>query len=402
MKKGIYQLKGKIQHYAWGGRDFIPAMLNIDKEDRPYAEYWMGAHHNLPSEVILPDGSLKPLHYLIEEEAEFLLGNEVEEQFGGLPYLFKLLDVHDMLSIQVHPSKEEAEIGYEKEDDMGIPLNAPHRNYKDTNHKPEILVALGEFWLLHGFKKESDLLDVFDQYPALALLKNEFETGSYRQLYKKVMTMPQVDVDTMLLPMLQPMIDDYNNGKLTKNNPDFWAARAVFTFCNGKLEKLDRGIFSIFFFNIVHLQKGEALFQGAGVPHAYLEGQCMELMSNSDNVLRGGLTPKHIDVPELMKHIRFEATIPAVMKGEKRDTERIYHCPIPDFMMSAIELKAGETYSGHASSLEIIFCTEGSATEPDLGVELLKGNAYIITAVTDYDLQSATGAVLYKASVPLL
>lgn len=401
MKKGIYQLKGKIQHYAWGGRDFIPAMLNMNKEDKPYAEYWMGAHNNLPSEVVLPDGNSKPLNYLIEEEPELLLGEEVEEQFGGLPYLFKLQDVHDMLSIQVHPTKEEAEIGYEKEDDLGIALNAPHRNYKDNNHKPEILVALGEFWLLHGFKKESELIRVFDQYPALSSLKSEFETGSYRQLYNKVMTMPQAEVDAILSPLLKPMLDDYRKGSLAKNDPAFWSARAVETFCAGKLEKLDRGIFSIFFFNIVQLQKGDGLFQSAGVPHAYLEGQCMELMSNSDNVLRGGLTPKHIDVPELMKHTSFEATVPAIMKGEKQDTERIYHCPVPDFMMSAIELKAGETYSGHASSLEIVFCTEGSATEPDLGMELSKGNAYIITAATDYDLESATGAVLYKASVPV-
>lgn len=400
MKKGIYELKGRVQHYAWGGSSFLPSLLNISKEDKPYAEYWMGAHDNFPSEVVIGD-KLKPLNHLIEEEPELMLGDEVEERFGKLPFLFKVLDVKDMLSIQVHPTKEEAEIGYEKEDDLGIPLNAPHRNYKDDNHKPEVMVALSDFRLLHGFRVEKEILALFDQYPELSSLKPAFEQGGYKKLYNTVMTMPQAEVDELLAPLLQPMLDEYRNNLLAKTDPAFWAARAVETYCNGKLEKIDRGIFSIFFFNLVQLKKGEAVFQSAGVPHAYLEGQCMELMSNSDNVLRGGLTPKHIDVPELMKHTNFEAVIPAIMKGEPEGAERIFHCPVPDFVISAIELKAGETYSGHASSLEIIFCTEGNAQEPDLGVNIAAGKAYVITAATDYDIEAGTATVLYKAGVPV-
>ncbi len=401
MKKGIYELKGKILHYAWGGNDFIPQMLGIAKEDKPYAEYWMGAHDNYPSDIVLPDGNLKPLNYLVEEEPELMLGAEVEDQYGKLPFLFKLQDVKGMLSIQVHPSKEEAEIGFEKENDLGIPLNAPNRNYKDENHKPEVLLALGEFWLLHGFKEEKKLLNILNEHSALSSLKNEFESGGYKQLYNRVMTMPQQEVDAMLAPMLQPMLEGYRNNKLSKDSEDFWAARAIESFGNGKTENIDRGIFSIFFFNVVKLHKGEALFQGAGVPHAYLEGQCMELMSNSDNVLRGGLTPKHIDVAELMKHTKFEATIPAIMKGEQEGAETIYHCPVPDFVISAIELKKGETYSGHANSIEILFCGGGQVNEPDLDFSLSAGKACVITAATDYDLEAMDNTVLYKAGVAL-
>ena len=140
----VFRLKGRIQHYAWGGRKFIPSLLGIEASDQPSAEYWLGAHENAPSTIETEEGEV-PLNTFLKANPEEYLGSEVTENFGRLPYLFKVLDVKQMLSIQVHPTKTEAEKGFKKENQLGIPLTAPNRNYKDDNHKPEIMVALGIF-----------------------------------------------------------------------------------------------------------------------------------------------------------------------------------------------------------------------------------------------------------------
>jgi mannose-6-phosphate isomerase len=156
LSQRLYPLKGIVQHYAWGGYDFLPQLLlEENKEQKPYAEYWLGAHPNHPSTIM--NGEPVFLSDFINHHADETLGREVNAKFSSLPYLLKVLDVRQMLSIQVHPSKESAVEGYEEENKKGIPVNAPNRNYKDKNHKPELMVALGDFWLLHGFKREEEL-----------------------------------------------------------------------------------------------------------------------------------------------------------------------------------------------------------------------------------------------------
>ena len=307
----IYKLKGVVQYYNWGGKEFIARLLGVENpEQKPFAEYWLGAHVNAPAMV---DEINISLHQLIIDNPVEVLGKQVAEKFQSLPYLFKILDVRQMLSIQVHPSKQSAVEEYEKETKRGIPLTAPNRNYKDKNHKPELMVALSDFWLLHGFKKEEELTEVLNRVIELSFLLPVFQSKSYKGLYKEVMTMPQTKVDEVLSPLMQKIIPQYNNGTLKKGDEHFWAARAAITFC--KDNRYDRGIFSIYLFNLLHLQEGQAIYQAAGLPHAYLEGQNVEVMANSDNVLRAGLTDKHVDVPELMKHVKFEATHPKTIKA---------------------------------------------------------------------------------------
>ncbi|RYZ27358.1 MAG: mannose-6-phosphate isomerase, class I, partial [Chitinophagaceae bacterium] len=150
----IYKLKGVVQHYSWGGTDFIPQLLGVSNpEQKPFAEYWLGAHPAAPA--ILESLNLS-LHQFISNHPKEALGDQVAPKFGSLPYLFKILDVKQMLSIQVHPSKVAAEEEFEKENKAGVAINAPNRNYKDSNHKPELMYALSDFWLLHGFKKKED------------------------------------------------------------------------------------------------------------------------------------------------------------------------------------------------------------------------------------------------------
>ncbi|MBN8861314.1 MAG: mannose-6-phosphate isomerase, class I [Sphingobacteriales bacterium] len=398
----MYKLTGKAQHYTWGGTTYIPELLGIDNpEQKPFAEYWMGAHPSNPSLIEQDEQTTISLGELIHQNPSRYLGEKVTKQFGGLPFLFKVLDVKEMLSIQVHPTKEEAIKGFARENEAGIPLSASHRNYKDDNHKPEVMVALSEFWLLHGFKERALLMETLQQIPELNILIPIFEKGGYYGLYKYVMELPQERVDEMLSPLLKKIMPEYTANKLTRANAGYWACKAIASNSD-KYHNIDRGIFSVYFFNIVQLHPGQAIFQGAGIPHAYLEGQNIELMSNSDNVLRGGLTPKHIDVPELLNHTLFEGITPHILNGETRGAETIYHCPVPDFVVSKIGLAKNETFTHDASSAEILIVTEGEVICLSNGKELMleKGEAAFAGAGEQYTVTSPSRAVLFKAAVP--
>ena len=399
----ICKLKGKVQHYAWGGSDFIPALLHISNPDKkPFAEYWMGAHDNVPSEVILPDGTTQPLNAFIKNDAAGSLGQPVNKRFGRLPYLFKVLDVKDMLSIQVHPTKKAAESAFAAENMKGTPLNAPNRNYKDDNHKPELMLALSDFWLLHGFKSPHDLVTILLETPELQFLVPVFDNKNYHALYEMVMTMDQEEVNDRLQPLLDRIVPLYEKGFLNRSQEDFWAARAAKTFCEP--DKIDKGIFSIYFFNLVNMKPGEAIFQDAGVPHAYLEGQNMELMANSDNVLRGGLTPKYIDVPELMHHTRFEPVTPNILKGTASPVpgETIFPTPAADFELHRLVLQAGTPVTLTATTSEIFFVYEGpvQASAGNHKIDLQKGEAMLATAGAEFTMQAAQHAVVFRATVP--
>ncbi len=398
----MYKLTGKVQHYTWGGTAYIPELLGVDNSaQKPFAEYWMGAHPSNPSLIKKDEQTTISLGELIHQSPSKYLGEKMAKQFSTLPFLFKVLDVKEMLSIQVHPTKEEAIKGFFRENEAGIPLSASHRNYKDDNHKPEVMVALSEFWLLHGFKERALLMEMLGQVPELNVLIPVFEKGSYYGLYKYVMELPQEKVDEMLSPLLKKIMPEYIANKLARANPAYWACKVIASGSD-KYHNVDRGIFSIYFFNIVQLHPGQAIFQGAGVPHAYLEGQNIELMSNSDNVLRGGLTPKHIDVPELLKHTLFEGITPRILNGEAYGAETVYHCPVPDFVVSRIELAKNEVFTHNAFSAEILIVTEGEATCISNGKELAleKGEAAFAGAGEQYTIISPSRAVLFKAAVP--
>ena len=401
-KNKVFKLIGKAQHYAWGGHSFISSLLGHSNNDhKPIAEYWMGAHNNASSEIFLNDGKTVKLNEYIGKFPLETLGEPVFEKFGKLPYLLKILDVKDMLSIQVHPSKENAEIEFAKEQASGIPVDAPNRNYKDNNHKPELALALGEFWLLHGFKSVQKLKSILQQVYELKPLLTVFESGGYYELYRVAMEMDQQAVNQMLQPLLDKIIPAYQKNQLEKTDEHFWAARAALTY--NQPNKIDRGIFSIYFFNLLKLQPGEAIFQEAGLPHAYLEGQNVEIMSNSDNVLRGGLTPKHIDVTELLEHIKFEETIPHIIYEKKLD-DHVWSYPTTaaDFELSKIELNKNEHASVISESAEIFFVMKGTVEVKEQAhrLALSKGEAFVSFHASGFDIEASDDSLLYVASVP--
>ncbi|HLZ88397.1 MAG TPA: mannose-6-phosphate isomerase, class I, partial [Puia sp.] len=308
----------------------------------------------------------------------------------------------DMLSIQVHPSKHNAELEFAAENKKGVALNAADRNYKDDNHKPELMVALSEFWLLHGFKPEENLAETLESAPELAFLLPLFEKDGYQRLYRAVMEMPQAEVNRVLEPLLQRILPPYKDGRLRKHEEDFWAARAALTY--EQPGGIDRGIFSIYFFNLLNLHPGEAIFQDAGLPHAYLEGQNVEIMANSDNVLRGGLTPKHVDVPELLKHVRFEATHPHILPEEYvAGRIAVFHTPAPDFELSKISLLKGELLTIRAHSPEIFIVMEGKVGVIEPGADPFSrksGEAFLAFHGAKFELNAQADTIVYRASVP--
>lgn len=393
----VFKLKGVVQHYSWGGYDFIPQLLNIENKDqKPYAEYWMGAHHNHPASIV--NGNEIRLNDFIDSHSSEVLGKEVADKFSSLPYLFKILDVRQMLSIQVHPSKEVAEVSFEEENKKGIPVNAPHRNYKDRNHKPELMVALSDFWLLHGFKSESDLLKIFEKKKELLFLKEIFQSKGHKGLYEEVMMMEQSKVNEVLHPLMQKIVPGYNNGSLQKDDEDFWAVRAAINFC--KNNNYDRGIFSIYLFNLVHLKKGEAIFQPAGLPHAYLEGQNVEIMANSDNVLRAGLTDKHIDVPELLKHVKFEATLPKILNPVSG--YRIFSSPAEEFEMQQYCLEEGGVEAISTTTAETFLVLDGSlhVNTSNEEYQFKKGECFLVIAETTLEVKALSPINLFRVTVP--
>lgn len=375
-----YKLHGVHRHYDWGGAEFIPNLMKVtNANQKPFAEYWMGAHASAPAQIETSNG-LVTIH-----------------EFGNIPYLFKVLDVAKMLSIQVHPSKENALIGFELEEKAGIAIDAPNRNYKDQNHKPEVMVALSDFWLLHGFLAPALLEARLSEYVYLNPLLTHFNGGDYQGLYQYFMQLTAEDADIILYPLMMDAVNSVQNGKVDKSHPHWWANK----YYNGLIpnKNIDKGIFSIYILNIVQVDKYQGIFQGAGLLHAYLEGQNIELMANSDNVLRGGLTPKHIDIEELMKHVKFEPTYPNVLLGDKlNEQETLFPCPVSDFGLSKIALKAGESYTINSQSLEMLLIIEGQVTID--GIVYNAGEVAMVKALQEITIQANASSVVFKAFVP--
>ena len=379
----IFPLKGVVKNYDWGGFKYIPKLLSVDNpQQAPHAEYWMGVHPQGIATVELSDGEWVSLTKLSTE----------------LPFLFKVLDVKDMLSIQVHPTKENAQRDFERENKLGIPLDAPTRNYKDDNHKPELMVALSEFWLLHGFRPSFSLKNVLSSVKELSVLLPIFEKNGYEGLYRSVMQMPQPEVDQLLLPLRDRIVPLYTQGLLQRSQPDFWAARAFLTFSQDG--HVDRGIFSIYLFNLLQVQPGEAVFQDAGIPHAYLEGQNVEIMANSDNVLRGGLTAKHIDVEELLKHVHCKPVEPVILSVQKEKQSR-FETPVEDFSLWQLNIEAGEQLTMGIDKPAIFLCIQGEVTLEARGREVLlrqgQPAAYCCKDVS-LTIRSTMGGLVFRAT----
>jgi mannose-6-phosphate isomerase len=360
---GMNLLSNTVRPYAWGSTTAIPELLGTAPTGEPQAELWMGAHPGAPSRVDRGQGPV-PLDTVIDADPAAELGDAAVKRFGPrLPFLLKVLAAAAPLSVQVHPDLAQAKAGYADEEARGIPLDAPHRNYKDANHKPEMLVALSPFDGLCGFRRPAeaaaliDALGVGSLAPYADILRAHPEDRALREVLAAVLGAdPAAMADTVHAAAEAAARLAATPG--TPQAADYAAyAKAAHSFPG------DPGVIAAMLLNHVTLQPGEALYLGAGVPHAYLEGVGVEIMANSDNVLRCGLTPKHIDVPELLRVVRFEAADPAVLRPEAApDGEEVYAAPIDEFRLSRYVLAPGADprVLDHGTP-QILLCTAGRA-----------------------------------------
>jgi mannose-6-phosphate isomerase len=397
----IKLLKNTVQNYAWGSLTAIPELLGErNRSLEPRAELWMGAHPKASSFVNY-NGQWLPLTELIARYPREILGNDVALAFGNkLPYLFKVLAAAKPLSIQAHPSLNQAKEGFERETDLGIDLDAPNRNYKDDNHKPECICALSPFWAMSGFRNIPDILAMLGKNcpvglaAELELLKKHPDSEGLKRFFTDLMTMDSQRQKRVVDEAVR------NAHRYSEEDSAFhWMTRLSNEYPS------DIGILAPLLLNLIELKPGEALFLPAGELHAYLEGVGLELMANSDNVLRGGLTPKHIDVPELLKVLSFKPRPVNILEAVKKNkNERVYASAADEFVLTVVSVSAGSPYqSSESRSVEIILCIEGTAYLKDYGtqeiINIKKGRSALIpAAVTGY---SITGdALIYKAAVP--
>lgn len=399
---GICLLKNSIQEYAWGSYTAIPELMGNDSPaNTPQAELWMGAHPKAPSKVKC-NGKWRSLLELIEKNSQDILGEKVAQKFKDrLPYLFKVLAAAKPLSIQAHPSLGQAKEGFERENRLGIPLDAPDRNYKDDNHKPECICALTFFWALNGFRKIPDMISLMDKICPQGLKKDfdlfrhQPDSRGLKEFFKAMLIMDR----TTQKQIINDAVKHADQLK-DKNNAYQWIIDLHEEYPS------DIGVLSPIILNLICLEPGQAMFLPAGTLHAYLDGVGIELMANSDNVLRGGLTPKHVDVKELLNVLNFEECDIDILKIEKiNPCEKRYESFAEEFDLSVITVKTDmDYYSPDKRSVEILLCTDGDAVVVDFAennsVDVKKGMSILIPAVVKkYSIKG--DAVLYKASVPI-
>lgn len=335
----------------------------------PEAELWFGAHPGDPAWLETPNGETSLLAALVADP-EGQLGAGSRARFGDvLPFLVKVLAADEPLSLQAHPSAEQAVEGYLREERLGIPVSSPVRNYRDTRHKPELLVALHSFEALAGFRqvaRTTELLRalaVSDLDPFIDLLSDHSETDGLRALFTTWITAPQPDLDVLVPAVLDGAIHYVSSGATE------FAAEAKTVLELGERYPGDAGVLAALLLNRISLAPGEAIFLPAGNLHAYLRGVGVEVMANSDNVLRGGLTPKHVDVPELLRVLDFAPTTEAQLRPQthREGIGLVYDTPTDEFAVALLVLD-GE-YLGYEVDAscrhegpQILLCTEGSTT----------------------------------------
>ena len=399
--KRIALLKNPVQEYSWGSNTFIPELLGEPSPSaNPVAELWMGVHPKGVSQVYW-EGAWTRLPDLIQQAPENILGKEAAKKFQNqLPFLFKVLAASMPLSIQAHPNLSHARHGFAKENTRRIPLGSPLRNYRDRNHKPELLCALTPFTALRGFRKVDEILALIRRLslPSLErplhLLRKDRTPQGLAGFFSTLTALAAEDRRRVLSELM------VGAETMAASDPVFpWVVRLHQCFPD------DVGAFAPLLLNLIHLEPAEALYIGSGELHSYLEGAGVELMANSDNVIRAGLTTKHTDIPELLRILRFEENQGRIIRPQARNrSEWVYPTPAKEFVLSRISLEIGAPYRDRGRrALEIMICTQGNAkiTDVTTGEDLpvSRGTSFLVPAMVK-EIAMEGDATLYKSGIP--
>jgi mannose-6-phosphate isomerase len=354
--------------YAWGSTHGIAGLLGRRASSRPEAELWLGAHPGSPSRLVRPTDGARTLAELIAEEPEQTLGDDWrdDESYGGAPrlgFLLKVLSAAAPLSIQAHPSPEQAQEGFERENRLGIPLDAPERNYKDPFHKPELIYAVTPFDALCGFRDVGTSVAVLDRlisvgrpaglpHDELDVLRGILAAGETEESALRAAVGLLLGGGEGAEEIVSQATAIARSPK-GSDVPELGIVRLLADVSPG-----DPGIVLALLLHRVALKPGEALYLPAGNIHAYLSGTGIELMAASDNVLRGGLTPKYIDVPELLKVLDFTPVPAPLLAPSRVGTLELFAPDVPDFKLGHVTGDATLELTGPA----IVLCTAGQAS----------------------------------------
>ncbi|WP_019931001.1 mannose-6-phosphate isomerase, class I [Nocardia sp. BMG111209] len=375
----MHELAGALRTYAWGSRTALAQLCGRPVPSaHPEAELWFGAHPADPAHICV-DGHRQSLLEFVRADPEHELGS-VAPTFGGrLPFLLKILAAEEPLSLQAHPSAKQAKAGFERENLARVSLESPMRNYRDENHKPELVVALERFEALAGFRPPERTVELLralgvrELEPYANLLAAQPDSAGLRTLFTTWIALPQAALAALLPKVLDGCVHYLSEKTDPRSGAKQFGAEARTTLELAEAYPGDAGVLASVLLNRITLQPGQGLFLSAGNLHAYLRGIGVEIMANSDNVLRGGLTPKHVDVPELLRVLDFEPNELPIVEPESVDhtpdgsCSFRYRTPAPEFALRRFELAAGAApVPIPRSGPGILLCTSGD-------VRLLQG-----------------------------
>ena len=390
----MWQLTNVVRHYPWGSRTVIPELLGQPSPaEEPCAELWMGAHPDAPS--VLADGT--GLDAAIAAEPDRLLGPPVHERFGArLPFLMKVLAADTPLSLQAHPTPAQAEAGFAAEEAAGIPRDDPARTFKDPFHKPEILCALTPVEALCGFRPVEESLHCLAklQLPELKPTIAALARGGLRAAVPQLLALSAQGRESLVHAVATRAAEF-----VAAHDPEFintyrWAATLAETYPG------DPGVVISLMCNHLRLAPGEAVYLPAGNLHAYLCGAGVEVMASSDNVLRGGLTSKHVDLAALIEVLDFtDGKVPVLRPVLGRGGLR-YPVPVDDFELTRVQVDVDPGVLTTPGP-QVLLCTEGTGVlaGPDGELTLRQGESAFVSAGSPV---SARGpAVLYRVTTAL-
>jgi mannose-6-phosphate isomerase len=402
-----YPLVNQIQPYAWGTRGdnaFIPRLLGMEPEPGiPYAELWMGAHPNAPSHVVL-DGARVSLRQLIAQYPREILGQAVAERFSGrLPFLFKVLSTAESLSIQAHPTKEQARRLHARDPE----------HYPDDNHKPELAVALDSLTALMGFKPFPGILETLERYPELAGFVGRDIAGRGKSAQRATPQQQRALLQELYTTLVQRSMADEEElvqatGRLAErlraSADDLREEERLFLELREKYTGADVGLFTLFLLNLVHLEEGQGIFIDADIPHAYLKGNIVECMANSDNVVRAGLTPKFKDVETLVDILTYEMGPPSIIEPDADAVEVTYKTPAREFRVSRLRMQPGkERAESTGGGPAVLLVIQGDVRIGWEGGEAAfrRGQSVLIPALLEaFRLAAEAPIELFKVIVP--
>ena len=426
--------------YHWGGKEYIPRLLGLkNTQKKSFAEIWIGAHPKGPAALVVKNKKIN-LYEVIKLFGNKILGAETNKKYENkLPYLMKVLSASKPLSIQAHPEKQKAKEGWKKEKGKGP-------NYKDDNHKPELICALTKFWALKGFRNGEEIIKDFDRLKISEInnILDDFKTNltssknsadkknALKVFYTALMTTPKDKMNIIVNKIIKKVflkriifLVIFPFYLLFKNTREYWILKSKDSSIiaidedikknnisskirDGKIKEALYGIPVIYLLNLIRLKRGEALFLEPGELHSYLRGSGIEIMANSDNVLRAGLTHKHIDTKELLYILTFNlGKAKKVIPEQKSSTEFVYKTEAKEFELSKIVLKNNNIFiSSPVHSADSLIVLDGLIEIVDINdnkLFLKKGETALIPAnVRQYKIKSiAKKAAVFKASVPL-